>query len=616
MRSTENELAGEPVAGNEEPDAVPVTGQGVVVTGVVPGPGPGVVVPAVVPGPGPDDSPVRGSAWAEAAATGARDVPGEVAEDADGWGAADAEPVPVGVGAGVMPGQGGGEARESAVVPVAVADLTPVSGAEDPGAAVVPDPGAAAVVASPGEGGPMDQDLEPDPDPEPVAGVVIEVPTPPSRGAGASGTVPGVATPGEWDRMGDGGARLEWWDTAPVPAATGSEDLGAWSGAGRRHSVIANETTAPIPVHLLFRDDSHDSEPTSTGTGTVTGLGTGTGAGAGTDTDMGIAVQRPGVRRTSVPRPFQWREPTRPVPLADPRLAERPGPVLPGWAALFTGAAGTGAGLALLWWTGALPAAVTGRIGVGSRPYDGIGIGTWALLALLVAVVLFALCGIGRGRVGYASVLTLFGEYRGSVRRAGLIWVSPLLLRRRVDVRLRHWRSEPLRAVDASGTALRVVVLVVWRIKDTVRAAFGVADHEQYLRDQVEAALARVLSQLPADAFHEDTHTLRDAEAVGDALTRMLKADCEPAGIEVYSAQPTGIEYAPEVAAAMQRCRVAAIDAKHRDSVLTSVVDAVDDTVRRLTERGIVELDDYEHKALVRDLTVAFYTGRSGGERA
>lgn len=260
------------------------------------------------------------------------------------------------------------------------------------------------------------------------------------------------------------------------------------------------------------------------------------------------------------------------------------------------------------------PGAVAGR--VDPRPYDGLGIGTWAGLALLVTVVLFAFGGLSRGRVGYAWVLTLFGRYRGSVRRTGLMWVSPLLLRRRVDVRLRHWRSEPLPAMDANGTALRVVVLVVWRVKDTVRATLGIEGYEEYLREQVEAAMARVLSQLPADAFHEDAHTLRNAEAVGDALTRMLKADCEPVGVEVYSAQPTGIEYAPEVAAAMQRRRIAAIDAKHRDSVLTSVVDAVDDTVNRLTARGLVELDDYERKSLVKDLTVAFYTGRSGGDSA
>ncbi|MCX0244002.1 SPFH domain-containing protein, partial [Streptomyces drozdowiczii] len=291
-----------------------------------------------------------------------------------------------------------------------------------------------------------------------------------------------------------------------------------------------------------------------------------------------------------------------------------PGPALPGWAALLTGFGGVAAAGAVLWWTGVVPASVLARVGLGPRPYEGLPTGAWAALVFLAAVVLFALGGLGRGRVGHAWVLTLFGQYRGSVRRTGLVWVSPLLLRRRIDVRLRHWRSEPLPAVDANGTALRVVVQVVWRVKDTVRAALGIEDHEAYLREQVEAAMARVLSQLPADAFHEDAHTLRNAEAVGDALTRMLKADCEPVGVEVYSAQPTGIEYAPEVAAAMQRRRIAAIDARHRDSVLTSVVDAVDDTVSRLTERGLVELDDYERKALVKDLTVAFYTGRTGGD--
>ncbi|NED83017.1 membrane protease subunit, partial [Streptomyces sp. SID11233] len=312
----------------------------------------------------------------------------------------------------------------------------------------------------------------------------------------------------------------------------------------------------------------------------------------------------------------QVRPSTRPAPLADPRLKERPGPALPGWAALLAALGSLAAAGGVLWWTGALPDGALSRFGLGPRPYNGIGLSAWAALALLLTGVLFALGGLTRGRVGYAWVLTLFGQYRGSVRRTGLMWVSPLLLRRRVDVRLRHWRSEPLPAVDANGTALRVVVLVVWRVEDTVRATLGIADHEEYLREQVEAAMARVLSQLPADAFHEDAHTLRNAEAVGDALTRMLKADCEPVGVEVYSAQPTGIEYAPEVAAAMQRRRIAAIDAKHRDSVLTSVVDAVDDTVSRLTARGLVELDDYERKSLVKDLTVAFYTGRGGGDSA
>nr|WP_179891836.1 SPFH domain-containing protein [Streptomyces sp. sk226] len=436
-----------------------------------------------------------------------------------------------------------------------------------------------------------------------AASATFSVPSPSAEPAaspttGAAATVTAAAT----TATAATGSPANASATAAVSSVTASTTATATTTTpypARRHSVIGNETTASIPVHLLFRDDREPAEATALPAGVLR---------------RPVEDRAPATRRPPVPRSPQTRvrPSTRPAPDADPRLTERPGPALPGSAALLAGAAAIVGGLAVLWWRGVLPATWQTAAGLTPRPDLGIGAGAWALLAALTTVTLLALGGLGRGRVGYAWVLTLFGDYRGSVRRTGLVWVSPLLLRRRVDVRLRHWRSEPLPAVDATGTALRVVVLVVWRIKDTVRAALGIEDHEAYLSAQVEAALARVLSQLPADAFHEDAPSLRDAEAVGDALTRLLKADCEPVGVEVYSAQPTGIEYAPEVAAAMQRRRIAAIDSKHRDSVLTSVVDAVDDTVNRLTTRGIVELDDYERKALVKDLTVAFYTGRSG----
>ncbi|GAA2479062.1 SPFH domain-containing protein [Streptomyces gobitricini] len=386
---------------------------------------------------------------------------------------------------------------------------------------------------------------------------------------------------------------------------------GGGTASGRRVPVIGNETTGSIPVHLLFRDDEKTG-PGSVATGPVTVVPERAAGGA---RPTGPAAPPPAATGVGVPAPAR-----RTVP-AGLEPAERPGPVLPGWAGAVAGVAALAGCAAPLWWTGAVPPSVTGMLGLPSRPYHGIGIGVWAVLTLGVLMVLFSFGGLCRGRVGYAWVLTLFGDYRGSVRRTGLMWVSPLLLRRRVDVRLRHWRSEPLPAVDANGTALRVVVLVVWRMRDTARAVLGVADHEQYLREQVESAMARVLSRLPADApsafgratpLHEDALTLRDAEVVGESLTRLLSAECAPVGIDVFSAQPTRIEYAPEIAAAMQRRRVAAIDARHRDAVLTSVVDAVDDMVHRLTTRGLVELDDYDRKALVKDLTVAFYTGRSG----
>ncbi|MFI6081474.1 SPFH domain-containing protein [Streptomyces sp. NPDC051217] len=406
-----------------------------------------------------------------------------------------------------------------------------------------------------------------------------------------------VATSTDDDPSDDGsgapsGIPAPVWNVT-VPAGSGSvvPTRAALTFDSQRWSpLIVGEATHEIPVHLLFRDQEAATAPTA---------------------------GRPQFRRgpavaTAPAPPVLAPAASRPATPVDPKLVERPGPTLPGWTAALVGVAGLFGCVTVLWWVGAVPEALTEMFGLGSNPYNGIGIGMWTLLTVAVTLTLFAFGGLGRGRVGHAWVLTLFGEYRGSVRRTGLLWVSPLLLRRRVDVRLRHWRSEPMPAVDANGTALRVVVLVVWRVRDTVRAALGVRDHEEYLREQVEAAMARVLSQLPADAFNEAAPTLRNAELVGEALTRMLSAECRPVGLDVFSAQPTRIEYAPEISAAMQRSRIAAIDARHRDTVLTSVVDAVDDTVHRLTSRGLVELDDYERKVLVKDLTVAFYTGRHG----
>ncbi|MGY0486356.1 SPFH domain-containing protein [Streptomyces sp. WG-D5] len=366
-------------------------------------------------------------------------------------------------------------------------------------------------------------------------------------------------------------------------------------GGTRTARLIRNESTTEIPVHLLFRDDPDPVavplRPAVVSTGSIGRAGAGVRAAA--------------VESAAAP--------PRPAPTVDPDLKERPARALPGVFGLFGGAVGAAGVTASLGWAGELPRIMTdlaGRAGIDGIAAAGFGPAQWAALAGSGALALFGVGGLARGRTGGAWVLTRFGRYRGSVRKQGLLWLNPLVPRRRVDLRLRHWRSEPMLAVDTNGEALRVVVLVAWRIKDTARATLGIADHETYLRECVEAGLTRVLAQLPADVLERDEPVLRNAEALGDLLTRRLAEDAEAVGIEVFSAQPTRIEYEPEVAAAMRRRRIAALDARQRDTVLASVVDSVEDTVTRLTARGLVDLDDYERKLLVKDLTVAFYTGR------
>ncbi|MFJ2771873.1 SPFH domain-containing protein [Streptomyces sp. NPDC087300] len=399
-----------------------------------------------------------------------------------------------------------------------------------------------------------------------------------------------------------------------------AEPAGPADGAGIPALVVRNRHDA-IPMDLLFRGDAAElpkspESPKSSKLSKAQHAPTSQRAPqAPRAPQTSHAPQNPHGPKS--PKASGTPDEGRRRPLSPPRpdreLAERRGPACSGWWALLVALLALGGAAWLIWAGGLIPVRITDFLALPEPPWHGLVGWQWAAVGGCGVVALFALGGLTRGRVGSAWTLSLFGRYRGSVRRTGLVWISPLMLRRRVDVRLRHWRSEPMTAVDAQGVELRVVVLVVWQVKDAARALLTVDDHLAYLREQVEAVTARVVSRLPADSFREpadDAPTLRDAEAVGDALGATLAAECRAVGIEVFSARPTRVEYAPEVAAAMQRRQIAAIDAKHRDTVLTSVLDAVDDTVRRLTERGLVALDDYERKALVKDLTVAFYTAR------
>ncbi|MEU9244077.1 SPFH domain-containing protein [Streptomyces sp. NPDC048385] len=368
--------------------------------------------------------------------------------------------------------------------------------------------------------------------------------------------------------------------TAHTPESDGPLDGGPPTRPAPR--LIQNEITTEIPVHLLFRDDP---DPVSVPLRpAVVGRRQGTG-------------EQPRLRRPFPAKP-------RPAAAVDPDLVERPARVLPGAAGVCAGLGGVAGGLATSWWAGLLPSLAAHALRLPASGGAGLGPAQWAAYAGAGALGLTGFAGLARGTTGRAWVLGMFGRYRGTVRRTGLLWVNPLVLRRRVDVRLRHWRSEEMPAADGNGVALRVVVLVVWRVRDTARAALGVEDHETYLRECVEAALARVPVEPPGTARGS-------VETAADALTRLVTADAAGIGLEVFAVQPVRVEYAPEVAPAMHRRRIAALDAQQRATMLTSVVDSVEDTVTRLTMRGLVDLDDYERKVLVRDLTVAFCSGHT-----
>lgn len=301
---------------------------------------------------------------------------------------------------------------------------------------------------------------------------------------------------------------------------------------------------------------------------------------------------------------------SRRPPRADQALREHRAAALPGWIALLAVLIGVAGVLFVLLRTGVIPYwdALPDLRGTVARESGRVEADAQWIAAAAAAglLVVLALAGLLANAGGETRVLTRWGRYRGTVRRAGLVWVNPLLRRRRVDVRLRHWRSEPVKVVDRTGTPIVVRLLIVWRVKDTARALLAIEDHESYLREQVQAVLTRTASTLPCDSNAAPGPALRDGQWFADEMTRALAAEAAPAGLEVYSVQPLALEYAPEVAESMRRRRLADLDAGLRTVLVDDAVEAAALAVRRLERATAHELDEAARSALMEQLLVAF----------
>ncbi|WP_052440619.1 SPFH domain-containing protein [Streptacidiphilus anmyonensis] len=318
-------------------------------------------------------------------------------------------------------------------------------------------------------------------------------------------------------------------------------------------------------------------------------------------------VDQPAEREAAAP----WA--VRRPPRSDAELRERPARgVLPGWAALLV--AFGAAALALLvqarraepppaWLPGGRTLhGLFGGFGGPVVPERG----AVTLLALCGAVMALAVFGLMANPLGTARVLSRWGGYRGTVRRTGLLWVNPLLGRRPIDVRIRHWRSEPISATDREGSPVTAELIIVWQVRDSARARFAVDDHGRHLALCAESVLARTVATLPCDSFASPGPSLRDDQWLGAELTRLLGAEMSAVGVAVYSVQAVGLGYRADFADSMRRRRLAELDAGTREVIVGDAVETAALTLRQLERSQGVALDDTFRAELTRDLVTAF----------
>ncbi|QIL41514.1 SPFH domain-containing protein [Pedobacter sp. HDW13] len=206
-----------------------------------------------------------------------------------------------------------------------------------------------------------------------------------------------------------------------------------------------------------------------------------------------------------------------------------------------------------------------------------------------------------------SKVLTLFGKYVGTVKTDGFFWVNPLTSKRKVSLRANNLNGQQLKVNDKLGNPIEIAAVVVWKVNETAKAIFSVENYMQYVNIQSEAAVRHLANIFPYDHAEgeESTITLKDgAEKVSELLENELNERLSRAGIEVLEARISHLAYAPEIASAMlQRQQATAVIAA-RKLIVEGAVGMVEMALEKLSQKGIVELDEERKAAMVSNLLV------------
>ncbi|MBN9298144.1 MAG: SPFH domain-containing protein [Filimonas sp.] len=261
---------------------------------------------------------------------------------------------------------------------------------------------------------------------------------------------------------------------------------------------------------------------------------------------------------------------------------------------------------ALLGGLACIAAAIASLVGAIDR--EGISNPLLAVLAgILFLAAIFLLKGIKVINPNHSRVCVFFGKYAGTVKENGLIWLNPFYTTFRISLRAQNLNGQTLKVNDKMGNPIEIASVIVWEVKDTYKAGFEVADYQQYVQIQSEAAVRHLATTCPYDRMEDENAevTLRDgADKVVEMLELELNERLAPAGIVVREARISHLAYAPEIAGAMlQRQQATAIVAA-RFKIVEGAVGMVELALEELSKKQIVNLDEERKAAMVSNLMV------------
>lgn len=286
----------------------------------------------------------------------------------------------------------------------------------------------------------------------------------------------------------------------------------------------------------------------------------------------------------------------------------------------------------------------------------GFSVTAPAIIVLIISIGWFPFLGLKVLKPQEALVLTLFGNYVGTLKEAGFYFVNPFCTSvnpasktklsqsgdvdnnakknanlsnilgisatvtseesssKKISLKVMTLNNSRQKINDCLGNPIEIGIAVTWRVVDTAKAVFNVDNYKEYLSLQCDGALRNIVRIYPYDTAPDvdttgdgqaDEGSLRgSSEIVAARIREEIQNKVSDAGLEIIEARITYLAYAPEIAAVMLQRQQASAIIDARKMIVDGAVGMVEMALNQLSEKDVVELDEERKAAMVSNLLV------------
>lgn len=270
------------------------------------------------------------------------------------------------------------------------------------------------------------------------------------------------------------------------------------------------------------------------------------------------------------------------------------------------------------------------------------------ILLIVISIILFVgdfflLPGLKVLKPQEALVLTLFGDYIGTLKGEGFYFVNPFctsinpaakttlsqsgdvkkntitaneiqMSSNKISLKMMTLNNAVQKINDCLGNPVEIGIAVIWKVSDTYKAVFNVDNYKEYLSLQCDSALRNVVRIYPydvssnidttGDGIADDGSLRGSSEIVAQRIKEEIQEKVQEAGLEIIDARITYLAYAPEIASVMLQRQQAAAIIDARKMIVDGAVGMVEMALDRLKENNVVDLDDERKAQMVSNLLV------------